>query len=162
MKANEMLKKTAEGDPHPYIRGYAALAMGMLGGPGTGPAIQQVVKTSRSPITRAYATLGMALLGTSQGADDIVSILKSDEVRDGFVASHMVYALGLTKDRRASTFDTLIAKAQDDSDMYVQAATIAAIGYLATGEFYPQRHLMARGFNYLMTLDLIQSYFYKL
>ena len=162
VKANDMLRKTAESDPHPYIRGYAALALGMLGGPGSGPAIQQVVKSSRSPITRAYAMLGMALLGTSQGADDIVAILKSDEVRDGFVASHMVYALGLTKDRRPSTFDALVTKAQDDSDMYVQAATIAAIGYLATGEFYPRRHLMARGFNYLMTLNLIESYFYKL
>jgi HEAT repeat protein len=162
VRANDMLKKTAENDPHPYIRGYGALALGMVGGPGAGPTIQQMVKTSRSPVSRAYGMLGLALLGTNQGTDDIVAVLKTDEVRDGFVASHMVYALGLTKDRRPSTFDALVAKAQDDSDMYVQAATIAAIGYLSTGEFYPQRHLMARGFNYLMTLDLIQNYFYKL
>jgi HEAT repeat protein len=161
-KANEMLKNTVETDAHPYIRGYAALAMGMIGSQASGPVIQQVVKTSRSPITRAYGMLGLALLGTNRGTDDIVAILKTDEVRDGFVASHMVYALGLTKDRRPGTFDTLIAKAQDDSDMYVQAATIAAIGYLATGEFYPERHLMAKGFNYLMNLDLISNYFYKL
>jgi HEAT repeat protein len=157
-----MLKNTVETDAHPYIRGYAALAMGMIGSQASGPVIQQVVKSSRSPITRAYGMLGLALLGTNRGTDDIVAILKTDEVRDGFVASHMVYALGLTKDRRPATFDTLIAKAQDDSDMYVQAATIAAIGYLATGEFYPERHLMARGFNYLMNLDLVSNYFYKL
>jgi HEAT repeat protein len=161
-KANDMLKAAVEGDAHPYIRGYAALGMGMIGSTSAGPVIQQMVKSSRSPITRAYGMLGLALLGTNKGTDDIVGILKTDEVRDGFVASHMVYALGLTKDRRPGTFDTLVAKAQDDSDMYVQAATIAAIGYLATGEFYPQRHLMAKGFNYLMNLDLIQNYFYKL
>lgn len=161
-KANDLLKVAAEGDAHPYIRGYASIALGMIGTPSSAQTIHQVVKGSRSPITRAYGMLGLSLLGTTQGADDIVAILKTDEVRDGFVASHMVYALGLTKDRRPATFDALITKAQDDGDMYVQAATIAAIGYLATGEFYPQRHLMARGFNYLMTLDLIQNYFYKL
>lgn len=161
-KADELLRKTVETDAHPYIRGYAALGLGMVGTPGSGKTIQQMLRTTRSPVSRAYAALGMALLGTNQGADDIVSILKSDEVRDGFVASHMVYALGLTKDRRPATFDALVTKAQDDSDMYVQAATIAAIGYLSTGEFYPKRHLMAKGFNYLMNLDLVSNYFYKL
>jgi HEAT repeat protein len=161
-RANEMLKTACEKDAHPYIRGYAALAMGMIGSPGSAPVIQQMVKSTRAPVTRAYGMLGLALLGTNRGTDDIVAILKTDEVRDGFVASHMVYALGLTKDRRPGTFDTLVAKAQDDSDMYVQSATIAAIGYLATGEFYPERHLMAKGFNYLMNLDLVSKYFYKL
>lgn len=161
-RADEMLRSTIEGDPHPYIRGYAALGAGMIGTRSTGKVIHQMLKTSRSPVTRAYGALGMALLGTSEGTDEIVAILRTDEVRDGFVASHMVYSLGLTKDRRPSTFDALVEKSQDDSDMYVQAATIAAIGYLATGEFYPQRHLMAKGFNYLMNLELVSNYFYKL
>jgi|GEM_PF-2263074 len=161
-KADAMLRDVIDNDAHPYIRGYAALGLGMVGTPGSLKHIQQMLRTTRSPVSRAYAALGLALLGTTQAADDIVSILKTDEVRDGFVASHMVYALGLTKDRRPATFDALLVKAQDDSDMYVQAATVAAIGYLSTGEFYPKRHLMAKGFNYLMNLDLVSNYFYKL
>jgi HEAT repeat protein len=161
-RADALLKAVIETDPHPYIRGYAAIGAGMVGTPSMAAPVQQMLRTTRSPISRAYGALGLALLGTAKGADDIVAILKSDEVRDAFVASHMVYALGLTKDRRASTFDTLIAKAQDDSDMYVQAATVAAIGYLSTGEFYPRRHLMARGFNYLMNFEVLTTYFYKL
>jgi HEAT repeat protein len=161
-KGDAILRKIVEDDVHPYIRGYAALAMGMVGAPGAAGVMQPMVRTTKSPVSRAYGALGMGLLGTAQGADDIVAILKTDQVRDGFVASHMVYALGLTKDRRATTFDALVTKAQDDADMYVQAATIAAIGYLATGEFYPQRHLMAKGFNYLMDLEYISTYFYKL
>jgi HEAT repeat protein len=161
-KADEMLRNVIDNDAHPYIRGYAALGLGMVGTPSSLKNIQQMLRTTRSPVSRAYAALGLALLGTNQAADDIVSIIKTDEVRDGFVASHMVYALGLTKDRRPATFDALLAKAQDDSDMYVQAATVAAIGYLSTGEFYPKRHLMAKGFNYLMNLDLVSNYFYKL
>lgn len=161
-RADALMRTVVDTDPHPYIRGYAALGLGMVGTPGSAKSIQQMLRTTRSPVSRAYAALGLALLGTNQAADDIVAILKTDEVRDGFVASHMVYALGLTKDRRASTFDTLLEKAQDDSDMYVQSATVAAIGYLATGEFYPKRHLMAKGFNYLMNLDLVSNYFYKL
>lgn len=161
-RADALLKSVIETDPHPYIRGYGAIGAGMVGTPSLAAPIQQMLRTTRSPISRAYGALGLALLGTAKGADDIVAILKSDEVRDAFVASHMVYALGLTKDRRASTFDTLIAKAQDDSDMYVQAATVAAIGYLSTGEFYPRRHLMARGFNYLMNFEVLTTYFYKL
>lgn len=161
-RADEMLRSTVEGDPHPYIRGYAALGLGMVGTRSSGKTILQMLKTTRSPVTRAYGALGLSLLGTAEGADEIVGVLKTDEVRDGFVASHMVYSLGLTKDRRPSTFKALVEKSQDDSDMYVQAATIAAIGYLATGEFYPQRHLMAKGFNYLMNLELVSNYFYKL
>lgn len=161
-RADVMMRSVIDTDPHPYIRGYAALGLGMIGTPGSGKSIQQMLRTTRSPVSRAYAALGLALLGTNQGADDIVAILKTDEVRDGFVASHMVYALGLTKDRRPSTFDALLEKAQDDSDMYVQSATVAALGYLSTGEFYPKRHLMAKGFNYLMNLDLVSNYFYKL
>lgn len=161
-RADEMLRNTVETDAHPYIRGYAALGLGMVGTRSSGKVILQMLKTTRSPVTRAYGALGLSLLGTAEGADEIVKVLKTDEVRDGFVASHMVYSLGLTKDRRPATFKALVEKSQDDADMYVQAATIAAIGYLATGEFYPQRHLMAKGFNYLMNLELISNYFYKL
>ena len=46
--------------------------------------------------------------------------------------------------------------------MYVQAASLAAIGYLSTGEFYPRRHQMAKGYNYRVGYDFIETYFYKL
>ncbi len=89
-----------------------------------------------------------------------MEILKSKQMRNGFVASHAVYALGLTKDRTA--LDTLVEKSLDRGDMYVQAATIAAVGYVSTSEFYPRRHLMATGYNYMLGLDYIETYFYKL
>jgi hypothetical protein len=134
----------------------------MLGTPGAAEVIQPMVRTTKAPESRAYGALGLSLLGSARGADDIVAVLSGGEARNPFVASHMVYALGLTKDRRERTFDTLLGLAGNDKDMYVQAAAVAGIGYLATGEFYPQRHLMAKGFNYLLNFEYISTYFYKL
>ena len=159
---DDALRGIMRKDRHPVIRGYAALATGLVGNASAADEILAMVRKTKAPTPRAYGALGMALLGTQKGADDIVGFLQSGEMRNGFVASHMVYAIGLTKDRRHKTFDALIEKAVDGNDQYVQAATIAALGYLSSGEFYPRRHLMARGYNYLLGLDYIDTYFYKL
>jgi HEAT repeat protein len=148
-------------DPNPVIRGYAAIGAGLVGSPKAAEPILKMVRTTHMPESRAYGALGLALLGTKKGAADIVNFIKSrDQMRNGFVASHMVYALGLTKDRRQ--LDDLVKVALDDHDQYVQAATLAGIGYLCSAEFYPRRHLMARGYNYMLNLEYIDSYFYKL
>ena len=160
-KADTALQETIARDPHPFIRGYAAIAAGMVGAHGAAEPILNMVRTTKTPESRAYGALGLALLGTKQGAGDIVGFIKSKEqMRNGFVASHMVYALGLTKDR--TQLDDLLAQALDDHDQYVQAATLAGIGYLCTAEFYPRRHKMARGYNYMLNMDYIDTYFYKL
>ena len=159
---DKALRAVVKRDVNPVIRGYAALATGLIGNASAADEILAMVRATKAPTPRAYGALGLALLGTKKGANDIVGFLRSDQMRNGFVASHMVYAIGLTKDRRPSTFDALIEKAVDGNDQYVQAATIAALGYLSSGEFYPQRHLMARGYNYLLGLDYIDTYFYKL
>jgi HEAT repeat protein len=160
-KSDALLKETVLGDPHPYVRGYAALALGMIGTPASAETILPMMKSSRTPVTRAYGALGLALLGTRQGTDYLTQVLTSGEVKDGFVASHMVYALGLSKDRRQ--IDELIAKAADEKeDMYIRSAILAAIGYVSSAEFYPQRHLQARGYNYMLNMDFVSTYFYKL
>jgi HEAT repeat protein len=160
--ADQTLRAILGKDKHPYIRGYACLALGILGNESSVGQIQATVQSTGTPETRAYGMLGLALLGTKRGADDVVNLIKTDAMRNGFVASHAVYALGLTKDRRSSTFDSLIERATDKGDQYVQAAALAAIGYLSTGEFYPRRHLMATGYNFLIGYDYIETYFYKL
>ena len=160
-KADATLRTIIMKDPHPFIRGYAAIASGLVGSHAAADPILRMVKTTKTPEARAYGALGLAMLGTQKGSEEIIGFIKSkDQMRNGFVASHMVYALGLTKDRRQ--LDDLLTVALDDHDQYVQAATLAGIGYLCTAEFYPRRHLMARGYNYLLGLDYIETYFYKL
>jgi HEAT repeat protein len=159
--ADEKLRWMIVNDPHPFIRGYASIGAGMVGSPKSAEPILAMVRTTKTPEARAYGALGLALLGTKQGATDIVNFMKSKEqMRNGFVASHMVYSLGLTKDR--TQLDSLVKQALDDHDQYVQAATLAGIGYLCTAEFYPRRHLMAKGYNYMLNMDFIDTYFYKL
>lgn len=149
-------------DPHPFIRGYAAIGLGLTGTAGSADVILETMRSTRTPECRAYCALGLALLGTKKGADDLVAFIGSGEMRNGFVASHMVYSLGLTKDRRETTLDTLVEVSRDKNDQYVQAAALAAIGYVSSGEFYPLRHLMARGYNFMLNMDYIDTYFYKL
>jgi HEAT repeat protein len=160
-KADPVLRDLVSKDPHPHIRGYAAIALGMIGTPGSADLILSTIKSTKTPVTRAYGALGLCLLGTRKGTDFLTSVLESDQVKDMFVSSHMVYALGLTKDR--SQLDRLVKIADDSSrDMYIRSATIAAIGYVSSAEFYPHRHLMARGYNYMLNMDYISTYFYKL
>ncbi len=148
-------------DPNPVIRGYAALGAGMVGSHGAAEPILKMVRTTRTPASRAYGALGLALLGTKQGSKDITGFIESEnQMRNGFVASHMVYSLGLTKDRRQ--LDALLKQALSSHDQYVQAAALAGIGYLCTAEFYPRRHVMARGYNYMLNMDYIETYFFKL
>ncbi|MGE0191946.1 MAG: HEAT repeat domain-containing protein [Planctomycetota bacterium] len=159
---DERLRQLVRTDAHPVIKGYAALACGLVGRGESGKEILKMVRDTSSPTPRSYGALGLALLGTQEGADDIRSFIRSEEMRNGFVASHMVYALGLTKDRRPETYARLVDVTEKGDDQYVQAATLAAIGYLSSGEFYPRRHLMARGYNFMLNLEYIDTYFYKL
>jgi HEAT repeat protein len=158
---DEKLRWLVQNDPHPFIRGYAALGAGMVGSPKSAECILAMIRTTKTPEARAYGALGLALLGTKKGSKDIVGFIQSpSQMRNPFVASHMVYALGLTKDR--SQLAALVAEALNDHDQYVQAATLAGIGYLCTAEFYPRRHLMSRGYNYMLNMDYINTYFFKL
>lgn len=161
MKAAAKLQHLIVKDPHPFIRGYASIGSGMAGSPKSAETILKMVRTTKTPEARAYGALGLALLGTKQGSKDIVEFIKSrEQMRNGFVASHMVYALGLTKDR--SALDALLEQCTDDHDQYVQAAALAGVGYLCTAEFYPRRHVMAKGYNYMLNMDYIDTYFFKL
>ncbi len=156
------LRHILANDVHPSIKGYAAIGVGLVGREASGKDILRTIRDTSSPTPRAYGALGLALLGTQEGADDILGFISGDQMRNGFVASHMVYSLGLTKDRRDSTYKTLIKETIEDKDQYVQAATLAALGYLSSGEFYPRRHLMSRGYNFMLNLEYIDTYFYKL
>jgi HEAT repeat protein len=158
VKANELVSRVMEDHDNPYVRGYAAIALGMLGNDKSQDAILSMLKTTKAPEAMAYGALGMALLGKRQGADLLTKKLTA--TTDGFIQSHMVYALGLMKDRKQ--LDDLVNVSLKDKNYFVQAATIAAIGYIASPEEYPRRHLMAKGFNYMLNLDTIGTYFYKL
>ena len=71
-----------------------------------------------------------------------------------------MYSLGLMKDR--TKLDQLVEIAEKHDSFFVQSAATAAIGYVSSAEDYPRRHLMARGFNYLLNLQLLENFFYKL
>jgi len=159
---DQTLRAVMRGDRNPVIRGYAALASGIVGTTSSARAILAMVHATKAPTPRGYGALGLALLGTRQGTDDVVQILRSRDARNGFVASHVVYAIGLTKDRRPSTLVTLIERSVGGNNRDAQAASIAALGYLSSGEYFPRRHLMARGYNYLLGLPYVDRYFYKL
>ena len=157
-KANDPIRRQIEDEPNPYIRGYAAIALGILGDGKSQDVILSMLKTTKAPESMAYGALGLALLGKRQGSDVLSKMLSN--TTDGFVQSHVVYALGLMKDRKQ--LDSLLDTALHDKNYFVQAASLAGIGYICSAEEYPRRHLMAKGFNYMMNLDLIGTYFYKL
>jgi HEAT repeat protein len=157
-KASEFLRKVLEEEGHPTLRGFAALALGMLGDERSQAPILTMLKTTKSPETMADGALGLALLGKKSGGDVLVKNLTATE--NGDVAAYTVYALGLMKDR--TKLDALVDIAKNHNNFFVQSAAIAAIGYVSSAEDYPRRHLMARGFNYMLGLNLLENYFYKL
>ena len=157
-KGNPVCIKALENNPNPAIRGYAALAMGLLGDERSQTPILSMLKTTKSPDSMSFGALGLALLGQRQGSDMLIRRLT--ETTDGDVAAYNVYSLGLMKDR--SKLDRLLDIAQNNGNFFVQSAATAAIGYVASAEDYPRRHVMGRGFNYMMNLNLLENFFYKL
>lgn len=157
-RGNEVLRNVVEGSPYGYLRGYAAMALGMLGDEKSHGPILAMLKTTKAPEAMSFGALGLALLGTKSGGDILVKRLT--ETADGDVAAYTVYSLGLMKDR--SKLDDLVNIAVNHGNFFVQSAAVAAIGYVSSAEDYPRRHLMARGFNYMLNLNLLESYFYKL
>jgi HEAT repeat protein len=157
-KGNEPLRRVLEEDKNPVMRGYAAMALGILGDDKSQGPILAMLKTTKSPEAMSYGALGLGLLGKKSGGDVLVKRLT--ETTEGDVAAYTVYSLGLMKDR--SKLDALVEIAVNHGNFFVQSAAIAAIGYVSSAEDYPRRHVMARGFNYMMNLNLLESYFYKL
>src|SRR5262245_11322602 len=157
-KGNDVLRTVLEGEEHPMLRGFAALALGILGDDKSEKPILAMLKTTKSPETMADGALGLALLGRKTGGDVLRKQLTA--TADGNVAAYTVYSLGLMKDR--SKLDALVDVAQHHDNFFVQSAAVAAIGYVSSAEDYPRRHLMSRGFNYMLNLNLLESYFYKL
>ena len=140
------------------IRGFAAIGMGLLGDEKSLQPIMSLLKTTKSPDAMSFGALGLALLGKKQGGDLLVKRLT--ETTNGDVAAFNVYGLGIMKDR--TKLDQLIDISVNHGNFFVQSAAIAAIGYVSSAEDYPRRHTMARGFNYLLNLQLPENYFYKL
>ena len=157
-KGNDILRDVLENEGHPTLRGFAAIALGILGDDRSEKPILSMLKTTKSPDTMADGALGLALLGRKSGGDVLIKQLTATS--DGNVAAYTVYSLGLMKDR--SKLDALVDVAQNHSNFFVQSAAVAAIGYVSSAEDYPKRHLMARGFNYMLGLNLLENYFYKL
>ncbi len=157
-RGTPILKKLIEENEHPVLRGLAALGAGMLGDEKVQSPIMTMLKSTKSPDAMSLGALGLALLGKKQGSDMLIKRLS--ETSNGDVASYNVYSLGLMKDR--SKLDSLIDTAQNHGNFFVQSAAVAAIGYVSSAEDYPRRHLMARGFNYMLNLNLLENYFYKL
>jgi len=157
-KASSLLRSFMDDNGHPVLRGLAAMAAGMLGDDKNLAPIMTLLKSTKSPDAMSFGALGLALLGKKQGSDLLVKRLT--ETSNGDVAAFNVYSLGLMKDR--SKLDALVDIAQNHGNFFVQSAAVAAIGYISSAEDYPRRHLMARGFNYMLNLQLLENYFYKL
>ncbi len=157
-RGNDVCRKTLEESSHPMMRGFAAIGLGLLGDDRSLQPIMSLLKTTKSPDAMSFGALGLALLGKKQGGDLLVKRLT--ETTNGDVAAFNVYGLGIMKDR--TKLDQLVDISINHNNFFVQSAAIAAIGYVSSAEDYPRRHTMARGFNYLLNLQLLENYFYKL
>ncbi|MFO0933807.1 MAG: hypothetical protein U1E39_14045 [Planctomycetota bacterium] len=157
-RGNEILRRQVEEGSHPLLRGYAAMALGMLGNERSQSPILSLVKTTKSPDGISFGALGLAFLG-QRGSSDVL-IKRMTETGNPDIAAFCVYSLGLMKDR--TKLDQLVEIAEKHDSFFVQSAATAAIGYVSSAEDYPRRHLMARGFNYLLNLQLLENFFYKL
>jgi len=157
-RGNDILRRQVEEGAHPILRGYAAMALGMLGNIRSQSPILSLVKTTKSPDGISFGALGLAFLGQRASSD--VLIRRMTETGNPDIAAFCVYSLGLMKDR--TKLDQLVEIAQTHGSFFVQSAATAAIGYVSSAEDYPRRHLMARGFNYLLNLQLLENFFYKL
>lgn len=133
------------------VRGYAAIALGMLGDAASKQRLLAVAQSAdEAPSLRSQAIEGLAYHGDPSIIEPLVAALgvtKSDEVR-----SEMTRVIGELGDRRAVDGLRRIAADESNDDATRQSA-IGALGILAQDGDVPWSSELRRGYNAVAVTD---------
>ncbi|MCZ6596024.1 MAG: hypothetical protein O7B99_00130 [Planctomycetota bacterium] len=135
------------------LRGYAALALGMVGvQDALGPLRTLLARSSNRPGTLQRTAIGLSLLGDA-GVSQVLSAMLERSSRPEVQAS-IAAALGWVKDPRLlpQLGERLVARGVGDSP---RAWTAVAVGRICDRDLLPWNSLYSVGANYDVTLPTL-------
>ena len=131
---------------HPQVRGYSALALGLIGHAPARPAIEaQLLAARYDPVSLEHTALGLALLDRARATQALLALLAT--ARNGRDAAPLAAVLGRVAD--AGALEPLITLASsDDLSLQARANLALALGLIADLRAPSWRAALATDVNY--------------
>jgi len=131
---------------NPQVRGYSALALGLIGHAPARPAIEaQLLAARYDPVSLEHTALGLALLDRARATQALLALLAT--ARNGRDAAPLAAVLGRVAD--AGALEPLITLASsDDLSLQARANLALALGLIADLRAPSWRAALATDVNY--------------
>ena len=155
-RAESDLVQLMLGNNSPSLRGYAAVALGMMRARATIPQIKQVVKERvKDPDLQRAAATSLGLMGDN----DVVNVLSEviDAAKTEYVQSSAALALGFIGDYTAIDVLTKMIKDKQGTADLARAQATVALGVVAEDELLPVMHIIAVDNNYRALVESMQE-----
>ena len=131
----------------PELRGYAAVALGMIQARGAVPEIRELVGDSGgSPWLRKSAAIALGLVGDRDAVDLLVRVVES--ARTEYVQSAAALALGFIGDRSSVPVLERLMTSRAVIPELARAQATVALGVVAEARPLPALHVLAVDANY--------------
>src|SRR5262249_30826982 len=141
----------------PDLKGYAAVALGMINARGAQPIIEDILKDSKvtDPDLQRSASTALGLMGDTGAVPLLVKLLK--EAQSEYVISSSALALGYIGDWRA--IDPLVSLVKDKKGTpdLARANAVTALGIIGETEPLPKLHVVSINNNYRAQVESIQE-----
>jgi len=155
-RAEAELVQLMVGDNSPSLRGYAAVALGMMRAKAAIPQIKEVVKERvKDPDLQRAAATSLGLMGDK----DVVGILSEviDSAKTEYVQSSAALALGFIGDYTAiETLTKMIKDTKGTADLARAQATVA-LGVVGEDKLLPVLHVISVDNNYRALVEAVQE-----
>ena len=155
-KAESDLVSLMMGRNSPSLRGYAAVALGMMGARAAIPQIKEVVKEQvKDPELQRAAATALGLMGDK----DVVHVLSKviEDAKTEYVQSSAALALGFIGDFTAiDVLNKLMRDKTGTTDLARAQATVA-LGVVAEDELLPVMHIISVDNNYRALVEAVNE-----
>lgn len=150
-----MIKVLADRGEERKLRGFVAVALGMIGDGSAKKAIKDALMEKQDRDLRVDTAVAAGLIGDSSAIAALVSILNEDKV-SLFVQGSVTLALGSIGDARA--IDPLVKIVQDGRTPDLNRALAAvALGNLGDRNDVPVLSRLSEDVNYRATINSVQE-----
>jgi HEAT repeat protein len=155
-RVSQLAKIVADTAEDSELRGYAAVALGMIGinSPDAVKAIKDAMKERSSEELRQQTAIGLGLLGNADAVTDLLKELEDAATQN--VQGQIVVALAKIGDARA--IEPLVKLLKDDTrPALTRALACAGLGLIGDLEWIPSLSRISKDINFRAAPDVINE-----
>jgi HEAT repeat protein len=157
LAADALLKTLSDGGADKRIRGWSALALGLIGAREAVPAIRATLKNETDRELRFHAATAAGLLRDPGAMDDVLALL-SDRDASNYELGSALLALGQIGDERA--VDALVEIVTDTKGRWrpeTRSVAVVALGRIGDKRDLPALAHVAADVNYRTNVPAIEE-----